>query len=74
MRVSDLYYAQKPGALCKALYLSFLERTGKNSHYGMEEAALQITLEPTVEPGREVIRILAIGPARGVERIVHELF
>lgn len=36
--------------------------------------SLQVTLEPDTESGREVIRILVIGPAYGVERIVHELF
>lgn len=35
---------------------------------------LQVTLEPDTESGREIIRILVIGPAHGVERIVHELF
>ena len=36
--------------------------------------ALQVTLTPAAEPGREVVRILVIGPAHGVERIVHELY
>jgi len=36
--------------------------------------SLQVTLEPDAEAGREIIRILVIGPAHGVERIVHELF
>jgi hypothetical protein len=36
--------------------------------------SLQVTLEPDAESGREVIRILVIGPAYGVERIVHEFF
>jgi hypothetical protein len=36
--------------------------------------ALQVTIEPAAEPGREVIRILVIGPAHGVERIIHELY
>jgi hypothetical protein len=37
-------------------------------------SALQVTIEPAVEPGREVIRILVIGSAHGVDRIVHELY
>jgi hypothetical protein len=36
--------------------------------------SLQVTLEPDAESGREIIRILVIGPAHGVERIVHEFF
>jgi hypothetical protein len=36
--------------------------------------SLQVTLEPDAESGREIIRILVIGPAHGVERVVHELF
>lgn len=36
--------------------------------------ALQVTLAPATEPGREVIRILVIGSAHGVERIIHELY
>ncbi|PZV00087.1 MAG: hypothetical protein DCF32_18165 [Leptolyngbya sp.] len=36
--------------------------------------ALQVTIKPATEPGREVIRILVIGSAHGVERIVHELY
>ena len=36
--------------------------------------ALQVTIEPAAEPGREVIRILVIGPVHGVERIIHELY
>ena len=36
--------------------------------------ALQVTIEPAAEPGREVIRILVIGPAHGGERIIHELY
>lgn len=36
--------------------------------------SLQVTIEPDAESGREIIRILVIGPAHGVERIVHELF
>ncbi|MBE9140003.1 hypothetical protein IQ254_22870 [Nodosilinea sp. LEGE 07088] len=40
----------------------------------LSSPSLQVTLEPATEPGREIIRILVIGPAYGVERIVHELF
>ena len=36
--------------------------------------ALQVTIEPAAEPERQVIRILVIGSAHGVERIVHELY
>lgn len=36
--------------------------------------ALQVTLAPDAEPGREVIRILVIGSAHDVERIIHELY
>ena len=35
--------------------------------------ALQVTIEPAAEPGREVIRILVIGPVHGVERIVADI-
>ncbi|MFQ4138490.1 hypothetical protein PGN35_019435 [Nodosilinea sp. PGN35] len=44
---------------------------------------MPVTIEPAAEPGREVIRILVIGPAHGVDgrrpalqgqRIVHELY
>ncbi|MGB3310583.1 MAG: hypothetical protein WBG32_04760 [Nodosilinea sp.] len=40
----------------------------------MSSSSLQVTLEPDAESGREIIRILVIGSAHGVERIVHELF
>ncbi|NJL49630.1 MAG: hypothetical protein HC929_22100 [Leptolyngbyaceae cyanobacterium SM2_5_2] len=40
----------------------------------LPDSALQVTIEPAAEPGREVIRILVIGTARGVERIIHELY
>ncbi len=40
----------------------------------LSTASLQVTIEPDAESGREIIRILVIGPAYGVERIVHELF
>ncbi|MFQ4138493.1 hypothetical protein PGN35_019450 [Nodosilinea sp. PGN35] len=40
----------------------------------LADPALQVTIEPAAEPGRQVIRILVIGPAHGVERIVHELY
>ncbi len=40
----------------------------------LNNPALQVTIEPAAEPGREVIRILLIGSAHGVERIVYELF
>jgi hypothetical protein len=36
--------------------------------------ALQVTIEPAADPGREAIRILVIGSAHGVERIIHELY
>lgn len=36
--------------------------------------ALQVTIGSAAEPGREVIRILVIGSAHGVERIIHELY
>ena len=39
----------------------------------LSNPALQVTIEPAAEPGREVIRILVIGSAHGVDRIVHEL-
>ncbi len=38
------------------------------------DSSLQVTIEPAAESGREVIRILVIGPAHGVERIVHGLY
>lgn len=37
-------------------------------------SALQVTLAPATEPGREVIRILVIDSTHGVERIIHELY
>ncbi len=40
----------------------------------LSNPALQVTIEPAAEPGREVIRILVIGNAHGVDRIVHELY
>jgi hypothetical protein len=40
----------------------------------LADPALQVTIEPAAEPGREVIRILAIGSAHGCDRIVHELY
>lgn len=40
----------------------------------LSSSSLQVTLEPDAESGREIIRILVIGSAHGVERIVHELF
>ncbi|HZG40986.1 MAG TPA: hypothetical protein VEZ50_20105 [Nodosilinea sp.] len=40
----------------------------------LSSPALQVTIEPATEPGREVIRILVIGSAHGVERIIHELY
>ncbi len=40
----------------------------------LADPALQVTIEPAAEPGREVIRILVIGSAHGVDRIVHELY
>ena len=40
----------------------------------LSSPSLQVTLEPDAESGREIIRILVIGPAYGVERIIHELF
>ncbi|MGB3312134.1 MAG: hypothetical protein WBG32_19925 [Nodosilinea sp.] len=40
----------------------------------LSNPALQVTIEPAAEPGREVIRILVIGSAHGVERIIHELY
>jgi hypothetical protein len=40
----------------------------------LSNPALQVTLAPATEPGREVIRILVIGTAHGVERIVYELY
>jgi len=36
--------------------------------------ALQVTIEPAAESGREVIRILVIGSAHGCDRIIHELY
>ena len=40
----------------------------------LADPALQVTIGPAAEPGREVIRILVIGSAHGVERIIHELY
>lgn len=40
----------------------------------LSSPALQVTIEPAAEPGREVIRILVIGSAHGVERLIHELY
>jgi hypothetical protein len=40
----------------------------------LADPALRVTIEPAAEPGREVIRILVIGPAHGVDRIIHELY
>jgi hypothetical protein len=40
----------------------------------LPDPALQVTIEPAAEPGRQMIRILVIGSAYGVERIVHELY
>ncbi|MEP0968517.1 hypothetical protein NC999_18185 [Leptolyngbya sp. GB2-A1] len=40
----------------------------------MSNPALQVTIEPAAEPGREVIRILVVGSTYGVERIIHELY
>ncbi len=40
----------------------------------LNNPALQVTIEPAAEPGRQQVRILVIGPAHGVERIVHELY
>ncbi len=40
----------------------------------LSSPSLQVTLEPGTEAGREIIRILVIGPVHGVDRIVHELF
>ncbi|MBD1919310.1 MULTISPECIES: hypothetical protein [Cyanophyceae] len=40
----------------------------------LSNPALQVTIEPAAEPGREVIRILVVGSTYGVERIIHELY
>lgn len=40
----------------------------------LADSTLQVTIEPAAEPGREVIRILVVGPAHGVDRIIHELY
>ena len=40
----------------------------------LADPALQVPLAPATAPGREVIRILVIGSAHGVERIIHELY
>jgi hypothetical protein len=40
----------------------------------LSNPALQVTIEPAAEPGREVIRILVIGTAHGCDRIIHELY
>ncbi|MBE9156040.1 hypothetical protein IQ265_04215 [Nodosilinea sp. LEGE 06152] len=40
----------------------------------LSSPALQVTIEPAAEPGREVIRILVVGSAHGVERLIHELY
>ena len=40
----------------------------------LSNPALQVTIEPAAEPGRETIRILVIGSAHGCDRIIHELY